>query len=50
MDVGSGRIDAADVPAIIESADREKAGHTAPPQGLYLMRVYFEEDFGYGEE
>jgi tRNA pseudouridine38-40 synthase len=50
VDVGSGRIGAADVPAIIESADREKAGHTAPPQGLYLMRVYFEEDFGYGEE
>lgn len=50
VDVGSGRIDAADVPAIIESADRTKAGHTAPPQGLYLMRVYFEEDFGHGEE
>lgn len=50
VDVGSGRIGAADVPAIIESADREKAGHTAPPQGLYLMRVYFEEDFGHGEE
>ena len=50
VDAGSGRIDAADVPAIIESADRTKAGHTAPPQGLYLMRVYFEEDFGHGEE
>lgn len=50
VDVGSGRIDAADVPAIIESADRTRAGHTAPPQGLYLMRVYFEEDTYHGEE
>jgi len=48
VDVGTGRISAADVPAIIESMDREKAGHTAPPQGLYLMHVYFEEEIGHG--
>lgn len=50
VDVGSGRLRAADIPAIIESADRERAGHTAPPQGLYLMRVYFEEENGHGND
>lgn len=50
VDVGTGRISAAEVPAIIESGDREKAGHTAPPQGLYLMRVYFEEETDHGEK
>lgn len=26
----------------IESKERKNAGHTAPPQGLYLKRVYYE--------
>ena len=50
VDVGSGRISAAEIPAIIDSLDRTKAGHTAPPQGLYLMRVYFGEEFEHGEK
>ena len=50
VDVGSGRIDAAEMPAIIDSLDRARAGHTAPPQGLYLMRVYFGEEFEHGEK
>lgn len=28
----------------IEACDRQKAGFTAPPQGLYLKKIYFEED------
>lgn len=43
VDVGHGKIDPAGVPLIIESKDRSRAGHTAPPQGLYLAEVYYEE-------
>lgn len=43
LDVGMGKIEARDMGRIIESKDRSKAGHTAPPQGLYLTEVYYEE-------
>jgi tRNA pseudouridine38-40 synthase len=39
--VGLGKIKAGDIPAIIESKDRTKAGITAPPQGLYLIRILY---------
>ena len=29
--------------ASIESVERQKAGHTAPAAGLYLVEVYYEE-------
>lgn len=41
-DVGLGRMSVADVKRVVESADRTKAGHTAPPQGLYLDRIYYD--------
>lgn len=41
VEVGMGRIPANTIPCIIESRDRRKAGRTAPPQGLYLMEVYY---------
>lgn len=41
VDVGMGRIKSKDIPSIIESLDRKKAGRTAPPQGLYLVEVYY---------
>jgi len=44
VDVGTGKIHPVAVPHIIESKDRQNAGHTAPPQGLYLVEVYFDED------
>ncbi len=40
--VGCGRIDAQDIPAIIELKDRRKAGITAPASGLYLKEVFYE--------
>ncbi|MGN1349758.1 MAG: tRNA pseudouridine(38-40) synthase TruA [Anaerovoracaceae bacterium] len=43
-DVGLGRIPAESVPGIIAGCDRQKAGHTAPPQGLYMAEVYFDRD------
>lgn len=42
VDVGLGKIKAEDVAGIIESRDRQRAGHTAPPQGLYLAEVYYD--------
>lgn len=41
VDVGCGKIRAEDLPEIIDSKDRTKAGHTAPPYGLYLAEVYY---------
>lgn len=41
VDVGLGKIKAEEIPEIIESKDRTKAGKTLPPQGLYLVEVYY---------
>ena len=38
---GSGRIAPAQIEAIIEARDRTKAPMTAPPQGLFLMKVEY---------
>ena len=42
VDVGLGKINADDIPNIIESKDRKKAGKTLPPHGLYLVQVFYE--------
>ncbi len=39
-DVGCGKIAADEIPAIIQSGDRKLGGLTAPPQGLFLKKVY----------
>ena len=39
--VGIGRIKTEDIPDIIKSLDRERAGITAGPQGLYLKEVLY---------
>ena len=39
--VAEGKITSEDIPSIIESKDRSRAGVTAPPQGLYLNRVTY---------
>jgi len=41
VDIGQGKKSPKDIPAIIASLDRTKAGHTAPPQGLYLDEVFY---------
>ena len=38
--VGCGKIDKDDIPEIIKSGDRKRGGVTAPPQGLFLKKVY----------
>jgi tRNA pseudouridine38-40 synthase len=43
VEVGLGRFSVEDVGRILGSCDRTKAGRTAPPQGLYLARVFYAE-------
>ena len=33
-----------DIPAILESGDRTAAGPTVPPGGLYLTRLWYEDE------
>lgn len=44
VDIGMGKIPPEELPEILEAKDRSRAGHTAPPQGLYMARVYFSEE------
>lgn len=41
LDVGLGKIKPEDIPSIIESKDRTKAGKTLPAHGLYLLEVNY---------
>ncbi len=41
IDAGNGKIKAEDIPKIILSRDRKKAGKTCSPQGLCLIEVYY---------
>lgn len=42
VDVGLGKLEPEAIPEIIDSKDRVNAGKTLPPQGLYLVEVYYE--------
>lgn len=42
--INEGKIAAGAIPSILLSKDRKKAGKTVPPQGLYLNKVYYDED------
>lgn len=41
VEVGEKKISPEEIKKIIESKDRQNAGHTAPAAGLYLMEVYY---------
>jgi tRNA pseudouridine38-40 synthase len=41
--VAQGKFAPQDIPAIIEAKNRKAAGPTAPPYGLYLNRVFYDE-------
>ncbi|WP_027400442.1 tRNA pseudouridine(38-40) synthase TruA [Anaerovorax odorimutans] len=42
VDIGKGKISEEKIPEIIKEKKRENAGHTAPPQGLYLAEIYYK--------
>jgi tRNA pseudouridine38-40 synthase len=44
-DVGRGRFKPSDVREIIEKKDRRYAGAIAPPQGLFLFSVRYDDGF-----
>ena len=41
LDVGIGKIKPEEIPEIIESKNRQKAGKTLPAHGLYLVEVLY---------
>lgn len=41
IEIGSGRREPDEMEQIIAACDRSAAGKTAPPQGLYLQKVYY---------
>lgn len=45
LDISKGKIDKDAVSSIILAKDRTKAGITAPPDGLYLAKVVYKENF-----
>lgn len=44
VEVGTGKRSPESVREVIASCDRQNAGFTAPPQGLYLKKIFFEEE------
>lgn len=44
VEVGLGKRSPSDLAVILESGDRSRAGATAPPQGLFLVRVRYKEE------
>lgn len=43
VEVGQGKKKPQEMPSIIMSKERQRAGHTAPPEGLYLVEIYYGE-------
>jgi tRNA pseudouridine38-40 synthase len=43
IEVGRGKLDAEELPEILASGERARAGPTAPPNGLYLLSVLYRE-------
>ena len=41
VEISDGKISPDDIQHIIESKDRKNAGFTAPPQGLYLNKIFY---------
>lgn len=41
--VAQGKLRPMDIPAVFDARDRAAAGPTAPPQGLFLNRVFYDE-------
>ena len=48
VEIGRGRWPAGKMAAILQSRKREEAGQTAPPQGLSLMKVFYDREEYFG--
>lgn len=44
LEIGLGKMQPEEMEKILESGDRQKAGPTAPPHGLFLAQVMYPED------
>lgn len=44
IEVSEGKIAAEEIPAILASGERERAGRTAPAHGLYLNRIFLKQN------
>lgn len=44
LDVGTGKINAEEIPEILEAKDRKRSGFPAPAKGLFLSRVFYTEE------
>ena len=44
VEVGKGAIFPEQIPEILAARDRRVAGPTAPPQGLSLIQIFYDED------
>ncbi|MCL1893913.1 MAG: tRNA pseudouridine(38-40) synthase TruA [Holophagaceae bacterium] len=49
VEVGRGKYQSESIPRIIESKNRSMAGITAPPEGLYLEKIWYSSEWGIGE-
>ena len=43
LDVGRGKLAAADIAAIFDAKDRSRSGPTVPPDGLYLVSLEYPD-------
>ncbi len=50
VDVGLNKIEPDRIPDLIAGKSRQLAGHTAPPQGLYLAEVFYKKEKMYETE
>ncbi len=44
VEIGAGKMRAKQIEKLLKNGERAMAGHTAPPQGLFLDRVYYPAD------
>ena len=44
LDICAGHIQIEEIESIFSSKDRKKAGKTAPPEGLFLIKVHYKEE------
>ena len=50
LKIGNGRMPVAQIPLILEQKDRQLAGPTAAPQGLYLKEIIYDQDLNHSRQ